>query len=182
MNRVASVLLFTAVWCGVVPPGSAQPPTYTEDEARAILDPWTGSWEGTFKVYGQDGRLQTTLEVQQTYRWDGDIQVARFVETAADGTVTTADARNYRDEQGRLVCEVEKSNGESSTHFGTFTDGTLFWHADTPIRVESFRERVVTDEHGQRSYDIDGFGGYGSTERRNYFVFAGSYREVIPDE
>jgi len=182
MNRVASWWLAAVLLLGVTLPSAAEPPTYRVEEARAILDPWTGTWRGEFRVYGQDGRLQTTLEVQQVYRWEGDIQVARFIETGADGTVTTADARNYRDERGRLVCEVRKSTGESSTHFGTFTDGYLFWHADTPDRVEAFRERVVTDEHGQRSYDIDGFGGYGEAASRRYFVFAGSYRGVAAGE
>ena len=154
----------------------------TAEQGRTILDPWTGKWAGEFKVYGQDGQLLTTLKVEQHYRWDGDIQRAKFRETDAQGNVVTADARNYVDDQGELVCEVDKSTGESSKHRGNFADGYLFWHGKTPGRVETFRERVVVDEQGQRTYEINGFGVYGEGKQANYFLFAGRYRAVAEPE
>lgn len=157
-------------------------PTVTTDKGRAILDPWTGSWAGQFTVYAQDGRVLTKLDVQQRYWWDGDIQRAEFRETAQDGTVTTANARNLVDDEGRLVCIVEKSTGEVSKHFGNTADGFLFWYGNTPGRIETFRERVAVDEAGQRTYEITGFGVYGEGESAKQFLFAGSYREVETPE
>ena len=168
------------ICCGV---GSLAAPTFTAEEARAILDPWTGAWAGQFKVYAQDGRLLTTLDVKQHYRWDGDIQRAEFHETDQDGHVITAEAKNYRDEQGRLVCEVVKSTGEASKHFGNFVDGYLFWYGNPPGRIETFRERVAVDEEGQRTYEITGFGVYGQGDKATQFFFSGSYREVaVPQD
>lgn len=151
----------------------------TVDEGRAILDPWTGSWAGRFKVYAQDGTLLNVLDVEQRYWWDGDVQTARFKETDQSGTVVTADAKNYVDKQGRLVCEVHKSTGESSKHWGNVADGYLFWYGDTPGRIETFRERVAVDDQGRRTYEINGFGVYGKGEAASHFLFSGSYREVV---
>ena len=152
----------------------------TQEQGRTILDPWTGKWAGEFKVYAQDGQLLTTLAIEQHYHWDGDIQRAEFRETDADGKVVTAKARNYVDGQGELICEVDKSTGESSRHLGNFADGYLFWHGNAAGRVETFRERVVVDEQGHRTYEINGFGVYGEGEQATYFLFAGRYREVKP--
>ncbi|MEM7624492.1 MAG: hypothetical protein AAF333_02570 [Planctomycetota bacterium] len=176
-QRTLWAVLIT-VFCGAYSLGN---PTFTADEGREVLDPWTGSWAGQFKVYAQDGRLLTTLDVKQRYRWDGDIQRAEFHETDQDGNVVTADAKNYVDDQGRLVCEVFKSTGEESKHFGNFTDGYLFWYGQTPGRIETFRERVAVDAAGQRTYEITGFGVYGEGKGASHFLFSGSYREVHSD-
>ena len=154
-------------------------PTVTPEEGRQILDPWTGKWAGVFKVHAPDGTVLTRLEVEQHYRWDGQVQVATFKETDTQGNVVTADAKNYVDAQGRLVCEVVKDTGEASQHWGHFTDGYLFWYGDTPGRIETFRERVAVDEEGRRTYEINGFGVYGHGENASHFLFAGSYREVL---
>lgn len=149
-------------------------------ENRAILDPWTGHWEGEFVVYNVDGSVLTRLQVRQRYWWDGDIQRAEFHETNEKGEVVTARAANYEDAQGRLVCTVEKSTGERSLHFGALSDGYLFWSANRPGTVEVFKERVAVEpgEGGAelRSYEINGYGIYGQSS----FLFAGSYREVFP--
>ncbi|MEM9419379.1 MAG: hypothetical protein AAGA25_10070 [Planctomycetota bacterium] len=159
-----------------------EPADTITDENRAILDPWTGHWEGRFKVYRPDGSLLTVLDVKQHYRWDGVVQRATFHETDQDGNVTTAEAANYQDAQGRLVCTVVKSNGERSLHLGTWSDGYLFWHADRPGTLESFKERVAVEpvdgEAVQRTYEINGYGIYGKSS----FLFAGSYREVFPTD
>ncbi|MEM1107999.1 MAG: hypothetical protein AAGH99_04830 [Planctomycetota bacterium] len=154
------------------------PATTISDENRAILDPWTGRWAGEFVVYAVDGSVLTRLDVRQHYRWDGPIQRATFHETDQDGNVVTAEAANYEDEQGRLVCTVVKSNGERSLHFGQMSDGYLFWHAKREGTVETFKERVVSeagaDGNEFRTYRIDGYGIYGSSS----FLFAGAYREA----
>ena len=75
---------------------------------------------------------------------------------------------------------MDKSTGESSRHLGNFADGYLFWHGNAAGRVETFRERVVVDEQGHRTYEINGFGVYGEGEQATSFLFAGRYREVKP--
>ncbi|MEM6394523.1 MAG: hypothetical protein AAF797_17285 [Planctomycetota bacterium] len=139
-------------------------------ENRAILDPWTGQWQGEFVVYAVDGSVLTRLQVRQRYWWDGDIQRAEFHETNEKGEVVTAVAANYEDDQGRLVCTVEKSNGERSLHFGKMSDGYLFWSADRPGVTETFRERVEGQGAGA-AYAINGLGVYGGTP----FLFYGWY-------
>ncbi|MEM1212673.1 MAG: hypothetical protein AAGI68_10290 [Planctomycetota bacterium] len=140
------------------------------DENRAILDPWTGHWQGEFVVYAVDGSVLTRLQVRQRYWWDGHIQRAEFHETNEKGEVVTARAANYQDAQGRLVCTVEKSNGERSLHFGQMSDGYLFWSADRPGVTETFRERV--EGEGQAAaYAINGLGVYDGSA----FLFYGRY-------
>ncbi|MEO1237855.1 MAG: hypothetical protein AAFX76_13810 [Planctomycetota bacterium] len=177
-SRAGLYLAGVAVGVGLLASALMGATAAAEPTPREILDPWTGTWHGEFIVYGQNGEKQTTLDVRQRYWWDGDIQRAEFVETDPDGNVVTAEARNYADANGRLVCEVDKSTGESSKHFGTFTDGYLFWHGDTPGRVETFRERVEVDDAGRRTYTITGFGAYGRGESQQFFFFVGRYAEV----
>ncbi|MEO0587779.1 MAG: hypothetical protein AAF078_09080 [Planctomycetota bacterium] len=154
-------------------------PIVDRREALAFLDRWTGHWRGRFTVYSQSGEVVTALDVEQRYRWDGEVQRATFREVdAATGAVVTADARNYVDDTGRLVCEVKKSNGESSRHLGRVEDGRLFWFANEPGRVETFVEAVIEDERG-RAYTIAGFGMYGTGEHATHFVFDGRYEAVV---
>ncbi|MEM8736867.1 MAG: hypothetical protein AAGG38_00070 [Planctomycetota bacterium] len=171
------VVSLLAAW-----PGGAESAAETAaaPTPREILDPWTGTWAGEFKVYTQDGRLTTLLSVRQTYRWDGDIQRARFEEIDQDGNVVTAEAKNYWDDQGRLICEVVKSTGDTSQHFGRYSDGYLFWYGSKPGRIETFRERVEVDPDGQRTYTITGFGAYGRGDNQKHFLFEGKYAEVQP--
>ncbi|MEM9881444.1 MAG: hypothetical protein AAF800_00820 [Planctomycetota bacterium] len=147
-----------------------EPADTISDENRAILDPWTGEWRGEFVVYAVDGGVLTRLQVRQTYRWDGDIQRATFHETDPEGNVTTAEAANYQDAEGRLVCTVEKSGGERSLHFGRLSDGYLFWSADRPGTAETFRERVV-GQGDEATYTIHGLGVYDGTP----LLFHGEY-------
>lgn len=148
------------------------PPPAAEISAanRATLDPWSGRWAGTFDVYDTRGTRTTRLSVSQHYWWDGAVQRATFVEVDANGTQTTANAANYQDAAGNLVCTVEKSNGERSLHVGTVTDGYLFWHANRPDTTEVFKERV--EGAGEAAvYAIDGFGVYGGQA----YLFSGRY-------
>ena len=88
----------------------------------------------------------------------------------------TADARNYVAD-GRLICEVDKSNGESSRHLGTVSDGQLFWHRKEPGAIETFMESVDADEEGE-FYVINGFGIYGEGDAAQAFLFRGRYQRV----
>ncbi len=150
------------------------PPT-----AKQILDPFTGRWEGQFKVYTYDGKLQDTLHVQQHYWWEGDIQHGRFIDTYPDGRVIKAKARNY-EKDGRLVCEVDKTPGGRTVHHGRYTDGALFWFSKAKIggKIESFKERVTVDDDGGRTYRIDGFGIYPGLGANRHLLFEGRYRQV----
>ena len=175
-------LLVTAVPGAVAGAAADTPPVFPPPapnisaENRAVLDPWTGRWAGSFVVYAPDGAAVTRLTVEQHYRWDGSRQRATFEETDGAGNVVTAEATNYQGADGRLVCTVVKSTGERSLHFGRVTDGYLFWSAERPGTRETFRERVEVGDDGVRRYAIDGFGVYGD----DAYLFAGSYREV-PD-
>ncbi len=165
-----------ALWVTMAPgPAFAEMDVSTRD----ALDAFTGKWEGVFRVYTIDGELLHELHIRQHYWWDGDVQVGRFIEVGAgdaDQPPVTADARNYV-EDGQLLCEVVKSNGEQSVHRGVIDRGLVFWFTKTPGKVESFKEHVVTDDDGAR-YQIDGFGVYGEGEQAAYLLFEGRYRKV----
>ncbi|MEM1210276.1 MAG: hypothetical protein AAGI54_13510 [Planctomycetota bacterium] len=187
MTRFPLAVFAVVFACLLASPARAadvEMPTYEREVALKFLDQWTGSWEGTFVVYHLDGRVATTLHVRQRYWWEGDTQRAEFHETDADtGDVTTADARNFVDDRGRLVCVVEKSTGETTTHYGRITGNELFWFNHLPGRVESFREAVQrveptpTNPSGN-AYTIAGFGVYGTGDDASHFTFAGRYDAV----
>jgi len=158
-------------------PGVAMGAGEVPAETRRVLDPFTGVWRGTFKVHSQSGELVTRLEVEQRYWWDGNVQRGRFIETDQDGNTVTAEARNFVGDNGKLLCVVEKSNGEGSRHRGSVHDGHLFWHSRQPGRVETFREAVHADEEGT-FYRIHGFGVYGQGDDAAHFLFVGEYRRV----
>ncbi|MEO0965938.1 MAG: hypothetical protein AAFY08_12570 [Planctomycetota bacterium] len=175
---------FAGLLASTVRAANVEMPTYEREVALKFLDQWTGTWEGTFVVFHLDGRVATTLHVKQRYWWDGDNQRAEFHETNADtGVVTTADARNYVDDQDRLVCVVEKSTGETSTHYGRITGARLFWFNNLPGRLESFNEAIErveptpTNPQG-KAYTITGFGMYGQGDHAQHFTFAGRYDAV----
>lgn len=154
--------------------------------AREILDPFTGHWKGTFTTYSLDGSVSSSLQVEQRYWWDGDKQRGRFFELAPNGGITTAEAQNFVD-AGLLVCDVQKSTGQNTRHYGHFDSGTLTWsrkqEADEPggyVR-ESFRERVIATPAGP-VYEITGIGVYGVPPEQNVFVFEGRYARVANDQ
>jgi len=144
--------------------------------AREIFAPFNAHWKGVFKVYTHDGRLLHTIEVEQRYWWDGNVQRATFIEKARDGKIVRAQAKNY-EENGKLFCAVEKDNGEKSLHLGHYADGALFWFRKEEGKVESFKEKVLQGRAGKK-YHIDGFGVYGSGEEASHLLFEGRYFEV----
>jgi len=170
MKKIKStvVVLFSLVFLSAATP--------RKPSIHDMLDPLTGRWKGTFKVYTLEGRLHEAIEVEQRYWWEGDIQRGRFVERYADGRVVNAEAMNYI-KDGRLVCEVRKDNGEISNHRGRYENGVLFWHTRMAdgSKVESFKERVETTAQGTIYY-IDGFGAYGRGDAKTYFLFEGRYK------
>jgi len=145
---------------------------------RAALDPLTSRWTGTFTVYTPDGQLVESLQAEHRYRWDGDVQRGTIVDRYPDGRVVRSTARNYVSEEGTLVCEVTRENGERTVHTGRVRGETIFWHRETEDGlVESFRERVVDTPQG-REYRIDGFGAYPSGDTTTYLHFKGRYQET----
>lgn len=163
------VLLF-----GCAPLFAAEP---MPDEVRAKLDALTGTWRGTFEVFTQEGGLHASLDVTQEYWWDGFVQRGRFVEVDSRGRRITAEARNFIDERGRLVCVVEKSSGETSRHMGRLVSDSLTWHRRDEDTIETFVERV--NEDGEPAiYEIVGMGVYGPPDDRSRFVFRGRYEKV----
>jgi hypothetical protein len=144
--------------------------------SREIFTPFNAHWKGVFKVYTYDGHLLNTIEVEQRYWWEGNVQRANFSEKASDGKIVRAQARNY-EENGKLFCTVEKDNGEKSLHLGHYEDGALFWFRKEEGKVESFKEKVVQGQGG-KEYHIDGFGVYGSGKDASQLLFEGRYFEV----
>ncbi len=144
--------------------------------AHRILDPFNSNWHGEFKIYNFHGELIDKLEVEQRYSWKGEEQHGVFVERYRNGKVVHARARNY-EKDGRLVCEVEKDNGERTEHWGRFEEGALFWYRQTPDGkiTESFKERVIKTGAG-REYQIDGLGIYKSENGALILQFAESRR------
>lgn len=155
-------------------------PAFSQESAVEILAPFTAHWKGVFKVYSHDGRLLHQIEVEQRYWWQGEEQLAEFIEKDRRGGVVKARARNYVKE-GRLYCAVEKDNGEKSVHLGRFEDGALFWFRknEDGATLESFKERVIHGARG-REYHIDGVGVYGTGANASVLIFEGRYLESKP--
>lgn len=154
--------------------------TFSFAQSRAAQEafaPFTGKWQGVFKVFSYEGRLLDHITVEQHYWWESGEQHAAFIERGRDGRVVHAHARNY-EKDGKLYCEVKKDNGQQSLHHGHFEEGTLFWYRRTGEGniLESFKERVVQTPSG-REYQIDGFGVYGSGGHTSYLLFEGRYFE-----
>jgi hypothetical protein len=157
------------------PPASAQSP-------RAALEPLTGEWKGPFVSYTPEGEQVDSLTATHRYQWKGDVQVGTQVDRYPDGRVVRKTARNYVNDDGVLICEVDQPDGTTVTYRGRVSDGAIVWHRRTEAGlVESFRERVVDTPSGAE-YRIDGFGVYpnegGST---SYLQFVGRYRAVHQD-
>ena len=116
------------------------------------------------------------------YQWEGDVQVGTQVDRYPDGRVVRKTARNYVNDDGVLICEVDQPDGTTVTYRGRVSDGAIVWHRQTDAGlIETFRERVVNTPSGAK-YRIDGFGVYpnegGST---SYLQFVGRYRAVHQD-
>ena len=157
------------------PPASAQSP-------RPALEPLTGEWKGPFVSYTPEGEQVDSLMATHRYQWEEDVQVGTQVDRYPDGRVVQKTARNYVNDDGVLICEVEQPDGTTVTYRGRVSDGAIVWHRRTEAGlVESFRERVVDTPSGAE-YRIDGFGVYpnegGST---SYLQFVGRYRAVHQD-
>ena len=161
--------------CRAPPPASAQSP-------RPALEPLTGEWKGPFVSYTPEGEQVDSLTATHRYQWKGDMQVGTQVDRYPDGRVVRKTARNYVNDNGTLICEVEQPDGTIRTYRGRVSDGAIVWHRQTDAGlIETFRERVVDTPSGAE-YRIDGFGVYpnegGST---SYLQFVGRYRAVHQD-
>ena len=96
-------------------------------------------------------------------------ETAIFVNTDRQtGEVTRQTAKNSI-QDGKLLCEVQNSDGSVSTHSGRIEDGYLFWSHVSNQKIESFREWVDGEV-----YYIEGFGVYGGVA----FMFVGKYKRV----
>lgn len=148
------------------------------DRARQAFEPFSGHWQGIFRVYNYNGQLLDELHVEQRYWWEDEVQFGEFVDRYPDGRVVKSNARNYL-EGGVLYCEVIKESGEKTVHTGYYADGVLFWFRKTSdgSLVESFKESVA-EERGRQVYYIDGFGVYGQGEGASYLLFEGRYEKV----
>jgi hypothetical protein len=149
---------------------------------RAALESLTGHWTGPFVVYSYEGEQVDSLTATHRYRWEGDVQVGTQVDRYPDGRVVRKAARNYVNDDGMLICEVEQPNGSTITYRGRVSDGAIVWHRQTDAGlVESFRERVVDTPSGPE-YRIDGFGVYPNEDgSASYLQFVGRYRAVHQD-
>lgn len=84
--------------------------TFSFAQSRAAQEafaPFTGKWQGVFKVFSYEGRLLDHITVEQHYWWESGEQHAAFIERGRDGRVVHAHARNY-EKDGMLYCEVKK--------------------------------------------------------------------------
>jgi hypothetical protein len=194
MKYVLPLLVLALAVCSPTDPPPTSPPPAADRsiapdtagadtvDVRAALDPFTGTWRGTFVVYTYDGEPITRLEAEHRYHWEGDVQVGTFIDRYPDGRVVRAEARNYL-EGGVLWCEVMKDNGERTVHQGRYEDGAVFWHRQLESGLtETFRERVVEAPSGQE-YQIDGFGAYPNDGGgRSYVVYKGRYQAVAASD
>lgn len=162
-----SILALVLALAGTVARSALAPP---EGPFRA----WDGAWEGTFTTYRTDGTRVSTLRVKQTYRSESDdLQTGEFEDTAEDGTVVRSIARNVREKDGTLLCEVTRvGTGKKTVHRGRLEDGFLFWfrRVEEEHLEECFRERVT----GGATYEIEGVGVYGE-RRETVLLFSGRY-------
>jgi hypothetical protein len=168
---LVGLLLFASSLCSVC----AQSP-------RAALESLTGQWKGPFVAYTPEGKQVDSLTATHRYRWEGDVQVGTQIDRYPDGQVTQKTARNYVNNDGTLICEVDQPDGTTVTYRGRVSDGAIVWHRRTEAGlVETFRERVVEMPSGPE-YRIDGFGVYPNEDgSRSYLQFVGRYRAVHQD-
>lgn len=145
----------------------------------ATLESLTGQWKGPFVAYTPEGKQVDSLTATHRYRWEGDVQVGTQIDRYPDGGVVRKTARNYVNNDGTLICEVDQPDGTTATHRGRVSDGTIVWHRRTEAGlVETFRERVVETPSGPE-YRIDGFGVYPNEDgSRSYPQFVGRCRAV----
>ena len=157
------------------PPASAQSP-------RAALESLTGHWTGPFVAYTPEGEQVDSLMAEHRYRWEGDVQVGTQIDRYPDGRVVRKTARNYVNDDGVLICEVDQPDGTTVTYRGRVSDGAIVWHRRTEAGlVETFREQVVDTPSGPE-YRIDGFGVYPNDDgSRGYLQFVGRYQAVHQD-
>jgi len=160
----------------------SSPHSVSAQSPRAALDPLTGHWEGPFVAYTPEGEQVDSLTATHRYRWAGDVQVGTQVDRYPNGRVVQKTARNYVNDDGVLVCEVDQPDGTTITYRGRVSNGALAWHRRTEAGlIETFRERVVETSSGLE-YRIDGFGVYPSEDgSRSYLQFVGRYRAVHQD-
>ncbi|MFB6278366.1 MAG: hypothetical protein ABEK75_02560 [Salinibacter sp.] len=161
---------------------AASPPSASAQSPRAALEPLTGHWTGPFVAYTPEGKQVDSLTATHRYRWDGDVQVGTQIDRYPDGRVVRKTARNYVNDDGVLICEVDQPDGTTVTYRGRVSDGALVWHRRTEAGlVETFRERVVNTPSGPE-YRIDGFGVYPDEDgSRTYLQFVGRYQAVHQD-
>jgi len=154
----------------------------TAQSPRAALESLTGHWKGPFVVYTHEGEQVDSLTAEHRYRWEDDVQVGTQVDRYPDGRVVRKAARNYVNDDGTLICEVDQPDGTTVTYRGRVSDGAIVWHRRTEAGlVESFRERVVDTPAGPE-YRIDGFGVYPNEDgSRSYLHFVGRYRATHQD-
>jgi len=149
---------------------------------RAALESLTGEWKGPFVVYDYAGNQVDSLTAAHRYRWSDSVQVGTQVDRYPDGRVVRKTARNYVNDAGMLICEVDQPDGTTLTYRGRVSGSAIVWHRRTQAGlVESFRERVVETPAGPE-YRIDGFGVYPNDDgSRSYLQFVGRYRAVHQD-
>ena len=149
---------------------------------RSALESFTGHWKGPFLAYEYDGTQVDSLTAEHRYRWKENVQVGTQVNRYPDGRVVRKSARNYVNEDGVLICEVEQADGTTVTYRGRVSDGAIVWHRRTEAGViESFRERVVETASGP-VYRINGFGVYPNDDgSASYLQFVGRYQRVHHD-
>jgi len=148
----------------------------------AALASLTGEWKGPFVVYTPEGEQVDSLTAEHRYRWEGDVQVGTQIDRYPDGRVVRKTARNYVNDDGVLICEVDQPDGTTVTYRGRVSDGAIVWHrrAEAGL-VETFREQVVDTPSGPE-YRIDGFGVYPNDDgSRSYLQFVGRYQAVHQD-
>ena len=148
----------------------------------AALESLTGEWKGSFVAYTPEGKQVDSLTATHRYQWDGGVQVGTQIDRYPDGRVVRKTARNYVNDDGVLICEVDQPDSTTITYRGRVSDGAIVWHRRTEAGlVETFRERVVDTPSGPE-YRIDGFGVYpGEGDTRSFLQFVGRYRAVHQD-
>lgn len=149
---------------------------------QSALESFTGQWKGPFVVYRYNGEQVDSLVAEHRYRWEGEVQVGTQINRYPDGRVVRKSARNYENEEGVLICEVEQSDTTTVTYRGRVSDEAIVWHRRTQAGViESFRERVVETASGPE-YRINGFGVYPNDDgSASHLQFVGRYQRVHHD-
>jgi hypothetical protein len=122
-------------------------------ELRAVLDRFTGNWEGEVSIHTLDGREIGHFEARRVYIWSGDVLEMESTLVLANREHTTRG--RYFVRLGRLYATVSRPGQPAQDYTGESAQGRVFW--ESALRDHrDLVEGVMVEAESQR-LEIDSF-------------------------